>query len=149
MGEVEVKETSLKEVFKKFFPRVAKATIITAIVGACLLIFWSLVLEVFAWYPEYQMFFAILAWPTIFFTFAIRVTDGTILKFCFIVGRAFFQIIYTVYATNNGILTLDFMNFHVTLEFVPLLFLVILVNLITIGKGILQAIEFTSESLKE
>lgn len=102
-----------------------------------------------AWYPEYQKFFAVFAWATVLFTFAIRVADGSIFKYCFIVGRAFFLIIYTVYATNAGMLTLDLMNFHFTLEFVPLLAFMILANILAIAKGVLQAMEFTSESSRE
>lgn len=150
VDETEVKNRSLKELFKKLIPRVLKATVVTAIVGACLLFFWlviSAALE--GWYPEYNTCFVVFAWATIFFTFAIRVADGTIFKYCFIIGRAFFLIIYGVYATNGGILTIDFMNFHFTLEFIPLLSLMILVNLLAIARGMLQAIEFMSESPKE
>lgn len=149
MTEVEVEDISLKELFRKLFPRVLKATIVAAIVGVCLLVFWSVVSKALTPYPEYQMLFAVFAWATVLFTFAIRVTDGTIYKYCFIIGRAFFLIIYVVYATDGGMLSLDFMDFHFTLEFIPLLALMILINLLTIAKGVLQAIEFTSESPKE
>jgi len=150
VGKVEVEDTSLKELLKKLIPRVFKATIITTVVGACLLFSWLMISAALAdWFPEYQMLFAVFAWATVFFTFAIRVTDNTIFKYCFIIGRAFFLIIYIVYATNGGILTLDFMNFHFTLEFIPLLSLMILVNLLAMARGVLQAIEFTSETPRE
>lgn len=148
MGEVEVKETNSKELLKKLLPRIAKATIATGIVGACLLIFWFVISDsaLLAWYPEYQMLFAVIVWATVFFTFAIRVTNGTVYKYCFVIGRALFIIIYTIYATNGGMLTLDLMDFHLTVEFIPLVFIMILTNLLGIAKGVLQAMQFTSES---
>ena len=145
----EVEDISLNELFRKLFPRILKATIVAAIVGVCLLVFWLVISKALESYPECRILFAVFAWATVLFTFAIRVTDGTIYKYCFIIGRAFFLITYTVYATNGGMLSLDFMDFHLTLEFIPVLSLMILVNLLTIAKGVLQAIEFTSESPKE
>ncbi len=143
MSEIEEEKT-----FRKLIKRIAKATLATAIVGAFWLFLWIL-LSVFAVFPEYLTFFAILAWATLFFTFAIRVSEDTIYKYCFIIARAFFLIIYLAYATNCGILTLNFMDFQLTVEFVPLLALMIAINLLAIARGLLQAIEFVSQSPKD
>lgn len=146
MNEVEAKEMSVKEYLRKLFPRIVRAIVLTAILGACLLVFWYGVLEVFAWYPEYKVKFAVLAWALVFFTFAITVASDTIYEHIFIVGRALFLIVYLIYATNGGTLALDFMSFHFTLEFIPLLALMILINFLDIARGILQAIELASEN---
>jgi hypothetical protein len=150
VSKLEFKDTSLKEHLKKLIPKIFEATIVSVIVGACLILFWLLFSAALArLHPEYQLFFAVFAWAMVLFAFAVRVADGTIFKYCFIIGRAFFLIIYIVYVTNGGILTLDFMKLHFTLEFIPLLALMILINLLTVAKGVLQALQFTSESPKE
>ena len=146
MSEIDVKEKSLRERLGKLTPRLLKATVITALVGVFLLVVWFFVGQLFAYYPEYQTLFAILAWATLFFTFAIKFTEGTIYKFAFIIARALFLIVYLIYATNGGMFTLDFMGAHLMVEFIPILALMILVNVLDMAKGILQAIEFTSES---
>ncbi len=72
MSEVDIKEKTWKERLDKLAPRLLKATVITVLVGVVLLFIWLLVGQLFADYPEYQMFYAILAWAMLFFTFAIN-----------------------------------------------------------------------------
>jgi len=146
VSEVDIREKSWKERLGKLAPRLLKATVITALVGVILLVIWFFVGQLFADYPEYQTFYAILAWATLFFTFAIKFTEKTVHKFFFIIARALFLIAYLIYATNGGILTLDFMGAHLMVEFIPILALMVLVNVLDMAKGILQVIEFTSES---
>lgn len=126
------------------FQRTLKATIVTLIVGIILLILWAFTSQVFANYPQFQTLYAIFAWAIIFFTFAIWFSDHTIFKYGFIIARPLFLIIYVAYAANGGVLTMDSMNFHFTIEFIPILALVIVICLIEIAKGILQALEFAS-----
>jgi len=131
---------------QSLFQRTVKATIVTLVVGIVLLFFWVFLSQIFAGYPNFQTFFAVLAVALVFFTFMIRFTDGTIFKYGFLIGRAFFLIIYIVYATSGGVFSMDIESFHFIIEFVPLLALIIVVNLMEIAKGILQAVEFTVEA---
>lgn len=146
MSEVDIKEKSWKERLGELAPRLLKATVITALVGVILLFIWFFIGQIFADYPEYQTFYAILAWAMLFFTFAIRVAEGTIYKFAFIIARAVFLIAYLIYATDSGVFTIDFMETRLIVEFIPILALMILVNVLDMAKGVLQVIEFTSES---
>jgi len=149
MSSIEPKQRSLRERFMKFVPRIFKATIITAIVGIILLVFWVLLSGFLSFYPKYLALFAVLIWAILFFTFGIRVSEGTIFKYGFIVGRALFLIIFFTYATNGGILTLSTTGFEFTMEFIPILGLLIVASLLSMGQGILEAIEFVSEGPKD
>jgi len=146
VSDIEIKQKRFRERLKKLIPRIINATIVTAIVGAILLVIWFLVLRFLVDYPDYQLRFAFLAWATLFFTFAIRVAEGTFYKFGFIIGRAFFLIIYVIYVSNGGVLIIDQEGFHFVIEFIPILGLMILINLLDLAKGVLQALEFTSAS---
>ncbi len=145
MSELNVEERNWKATLRKLVPRILKATILTAIMGFFLLAVWMLISTFLTSYPSYLTLFAVFAWATLIFTFAIRATEGTIYKYVFVIARPLFLIIYLIYATNGGILAIDVMKFHFTAEFIPLLALMIFVNFVTVAKGMLEAIEFTSE----
>lgn len=149
MEEIEISEKSFKERLGKLAPRLFKAIVQTAVLGVFLVFIGFFVAQLFAGYPKYIMHYEVLAWATLFFTFAIKVTEETIYKFCFIVARAFFLIVYLVYATDGGIITIDAMEAQFMVEFIPILALMILVNVLAMARGILQAIEFTSASPKD
>jgi hypothetical protein len=149
MNRTEPKQLSFRERFMKFVPRIVKAIIITAIVGIVLLVFWVLLSGFLSFNPQWLTFFAVLIWAILLFTFAVRVSEGTIFKYGFIVGRAFFLIIFLTYVTNGGVLTLSAMGYDFTMEFVPILGLLIVACLLSMGKGILEAVEFVSESPKD
>ncbi|MGB9853839.1 MAG: hypothetical protein ACPLRY_03410 [Candidatus Bathyarchaeales archaeon] len=144
MSEAETPWTRRKLVF-----RIAKATFITAIVGVAFLILWFFTSMFSAIYPQYSTSFAILAWATLFFTFATTLSEETIYKYIFIVMRAFFLIVYFAYATNFGLLSLNIEGLNLTIEFMPLLALMVLANLLDMARGLLQAIEFASQSPKD
>ena len=146
MAEVRLEQKSLKDFLRKNLPRIAKATVVTVIIGIILLVFWLVVSAILAPFPKYLNLFAVLVWTAIFFTFAIRVTVGTIYKYFFIIARALFLIFFTAYSTDYGVLSLDYMNYHFTVEFIPLLALMIMISILEIVKGTLQIIQFTSDS---
>jgi hypothetical protein len=150
-GRVDFKMTEITERkgCRRLIPRIAKAALATVAVGVFLFVVWIFLSAVFSGFPGYMTLFAILAWATIFFTFAVKVSEGTIYKFIFIIARALFLIVYIVYATNCGTLTLDFKEFQLTVEFIPLLALMIVIGLLSMAKGILQALEFASQSPKD
>lgn len=134
---------------RKLGLRIAKAFLVTAASGIFWLVLWFLTSMLLADFPEYFALFPLLAWGLIFFTFATTLTDGTIYKYIFIVMRAFFLIVYLAYATNYGVLTIKFEDYAFTVEFVPLLALMIMINLFSMARGILQAIEFASKSPRD
>lgn len=144
MIEAETGQTRKKLVF-----RITKATFITAIAGVVWLILWFFTSMFFAIYPQYSVSFAILAWATLFFTFTTTLSEGTIYKYIFIVMRAFFLIAYITYATNFGLLSLKIEGLNLTIEFMPILALMVLANLLDMARGLLQAIEFASQSPKD
>lgn len=128
-------EIGEKRSYRRLIPRIAKATLATAVVGVFLFIVWIFISMFLSSFPEYMMSFAILAWATIFFTFAVKVCEGTIYKYLFSISQAFFLIIYLSYATDFGVLTLNFGDFQFTVEFVPLLALMIVICLLSLARG--------------
>ena len=143
-------ENGFKGFLKKYFLKILKATILTSAIGFfLLLIWWFFILGFFADNPEIQTLFAVLVWSTLFFTFTVRATEGTIYKYGFLVGRALFIIVYLIYATNGGVFSLDFADFRFWVEFVPLLALMVFINILDMARSVLQALEFTSETPKE
>jgi hypothetical protein len=56
---------------------------------------------------------------------------------------------YLTYSTNGGVLTMNFENLALTVEFVPLLALMIVINLLEVARVLLQTIEFAAQSPKD
>jgi hypothetical protein len=144
-----VSEAETAETRRKILFRIAKAALITAVTGAAWLILWFFTSMFSASYPQYSIFFEILAWAMLFFTFATTLSEGTIYKYVFIIMRAFFLMVYVVYATNFGLLSLKIEGVSLTIEFMPIVALMVLVNLLDMVRGLLQALEFASQSLKD
>ena len=142
-------ENETKPAFRKLFRRIAKATLMTVVAGIFWLVLWLLISSFLANFPEYLTRFAVLAWALLFFTFTIKVSEGTIYKYILIIARVFFLIVYVAYTTNYGVLTVKIEDFTFTVEFIPLLALMIAINLLAMARGLLQAIEFTSQSPKD
>jgi hypothetical protein len=142
-------EIEEKRSCRRLIPRIAKATLTTAAVGILLCIIWIFISMFLSNFPEYVISFAVLAWATIFFTFTVKICEGTIYKHIFSISQAFFLIIYLSYATNFGVLTLNFGGLQFKVEFVPLLALMIAICLLSLVRGILQALEFTSQSPRD
>lgn len=142
-------ENETKPAFRKLFRRIAKATLMTVVAGIFWLVLWLLISSFLANFPEYLTRFAVLAWALLFFIFTIKVSEGTIYKYILIIARAFFLIVYVAYTTNYGVLTVKIEDFTFTVEFIPLLALMIAINLLAMARGLLQAIEFTSQSPKD
>ncbi|MEM2994770.1 MAG: hypothetical protein QXI91_01970 [Candidatus Bathyarchaeia archaeon] len=135
--------------FRRLSLRIVKATVITVVVGIFWLIMWLLISLFLADYPEYLVHFAVLAWASLFFTFATKISEGTIYKYILIITRSFFLIMYIAHATNCGTLTIKIEQFTVTIEFIPIIALITTINLLAMAKGLLQAIEFASKSPKD
>lgn len=129
--------------------RVARAFLITAASAIFWFILWFLTSMFLASFPNYLTLFSVLAWSLLFFTFTIALAEGTIYKYILRITRAFFLIVYLTYATNSGVLSINFENLAFTVEFIPLLALMITINLLDIAKGLLQVMEFAAQSPKD
>lgn len=136
-----------KKTLRKLAPRMMRATFWSLIIGIVFLLAEYLLASfLFSFYPDSQNLFNIFAWTIIIFTFLIKFSEGTIYKYAFMVGRAFFLIIYFIYATNGGILNVEAMGFHVELEFVPLMVLLVSGSLIAMVRHLVQTINFLTET---
>lgn len=132
---------------RKLIIKIVKAAVITAIYGAIWLIIWLLLLHFLG--PIFQQFstlYWILACASLFFTFAIKISEGTIYKYILIILRSFFIIVYLAYSTNFGIFAINFGGFTFTVEFIPLLAIMVAINLLSIANGLIQAIEFAAQT---
>jgi hypothetical protein len=134
---------------RRFASRVAKATLVTAGYAIFWLITWLFTSMFLANFPNYHKLFSMTAGSLLFFTFTIALADGTIYKHILVVIRAFFLIAYITYVTNGGVLTVNLENLILTVEFIPLLALIVVANLLDIARGLLQTIEFVSKSPKD
>jgi len=146
-----VNELELQHGFsrQRFALRVARAFLVTAGYAVFWLIVWFLTSMFLAGFPNYNRLFSVLAGGLLFFTFAMVLAEGTIYKHILAIVRAFFLIVYLTYATNGGTLTINLENLTFTVEFVPLLALMVVINLLEVARGLLQAIEFAAKSSKD
>jgi len=149
MNSVRLESEGLRQTLVKSISKILKAALVTAVVGLLLLVFWLATSGIFAGYPEYSTLFTILTVFILFFTFSIRVSEGTIFRYGFIVARSLFLIFFIAYATNSGVLSIVGLGFQFTVEFIPILGLMVVACLLGVAKGLLGAIEFISESPKD
>lgn len=146
VDSVQHRTTELKDSLRKRFPHFLKAVLITAIVGLVLLVLWILLSGLLAVVPEFQDIFAVLVWMTIISVFITRLTEDTVYKDAFVVARALFLIFYLAFATRYGVLSISYEGYFVTAEFIPLLALMIAISVVDMARGVLQIIQFTSET---
>ncbi|MEM1540150.1 MAG: hypothetical protein QXJ07_02055 [Candidatus Bathyarchaeia archaeon] len=143
-------EKENKSTSRKLIVKIVKAAVITVIYGVVWFIIWLLLSNFFR--PVFQQFsrlYWILAYISLFFTFAIKISEGTIYKYILIILRSFFIIVYIVYSTNFGVFTINIDGFTFTIEFIPLLAIMVAINLLSIANGLIQAIEFAAQTPKD
>ncbi|MEM3551908.1 MAG: hypothetical protein QXV01_12565, partial [Candidatus Bathyarchaeia archaeon] len=136
-----------KSTRRKLIVKIVKAAVITAIYGVVWFIICLLLSSLFG--PVFQRFsilYWILAYVSLFFTFTIKISEGTIYKYILIILRSFFIIVYIVYSTNFGVFTINIEGFTFTVEFIPLLAIMVAINLLSIAGGLIQAIEFAAQT---
>jgi len=111
-----------------------------------------LALFLFELYPKAQNLFTVFAWTIIISVFLVKFSEGTIFKYAFLVGRNFFLMLFFIYSTNCGVLTveaagfLQASNLRIELEFVPLVVLIVFSSLVSIVRNLVQAIDFLTET---
>ncbi|MEM3566051.1 MAG: hypothetical protein QXK18_04175 [Candidatus Bathyarchaeia archaeon] len=144
MNEVEAEAKSIR---RKTLIKIIKAAVITAIYGVVWLIIWLLLSHFFGQiFQRFSTLYWILAYVSLFFSFAMRVSEGTICKYILIILRSFFIIVYIAYSTNFGVFTINLEGFTFAVEFIPLLAIMVAINLISIANGLIQAIEFVAKT---
>lgn len=138
---------------KKLAPRILKGALWSLIVGVgFFLMEYFLESFLFEPYPEAKSFFIVFAWTIIVSAFLVKFSEGTIFKYAFLVGRNLFLMLFFIYSTNCGVLTveaagfLQASNLHIELEFVPLVVLIVFSFLISIVRNLVQAIDFLTET---
>jgi len=142
MNEVEAKSSR-----RKFLVKIVKVALVTAIYGVVWFLIWLLLSSFLGnFFLQFSALYWILVCASLFFTFAIRISENTIYKYVFIILRSFFLIVYIAYSTNFGVLSMDYAGFTFTVEFIPLLAIMVAINLLSIARGLIQAIEFSAQS---
>ncbi|MEM0008317.1 MAG: hypothetical protein QXR89_08685 [Candidatus Bathyarchaeia archaeon] len=144
MNEV---EAEAKPARRKTLVKIVKAAVITAIYGVIWLIIWLLLSHFLGLvFQQFSTLYWILAYVSLFFSFAIRVSEGTICKYILIILRSFFIIVYIAYSTNFGVFSVNLEGFTFTIEFILLLAIMVAINLLSIASGVIQAIEFVAQT---
>jgi hypothetical protein len=140
-------EAEAKSNCRKFLVKIVKAALVTAIYGVVWFLIWLLLSSFLGdLFLQFSTLYWILVCASLFFTFAIRISENTIYKYVFIILRSFFLIVYIAYSTNFGVLSMDYAGFKFTVEFIPLLAIMVAINLLSIARGLIQAIEFSAQS---
>ncbi|RLI27130.1 hypothetical protein DRO50_04880 [Candidatus Bathyarchaeota archaeon] len=142
-----------KTSLRKLAPRILKAALWSLMTGVVFfLIERFLALFLFELYPKAQNLFTVFAWTIIISVFLVKFSEGTIFKYAFLVGRNFFLMLFFIYSTNCGVLTveaagfLQASNLRIELEFVPLVVLIVFSSLVSIVRNLVQAIDFLTET---
>lgn len=139
-------------------PRIAKA----AVKGILYLIFLYIVPllivaqlsaiapDMFSTYIGYLTIFAAII---IFFVVASELTAGTIYQHALNIGRAIVLIFFFILVLQGGIVSRDFVaqsyNFHFVVDLRIYLAMLISIDLLSLGKSVLQAINFLSQRVEQ
>lgn len=140
-----------RSLFRRLFPRVIKATL------------WG-TMTFFVYYLPYQLFIMpMLMFPgaadlisgtlfyafigiVVFFAVVIKLCSDTIFQHVFSIARALILMIYFIYAFRGGIIALapsvGDVTFNIMLDLRVFLYMVLLINLLGLGKSLLHAIDF-------
>jgi hypothetical protein len=147
-----VKESGEKSLVRKMIPNVFKAAV------------WGMITYVFVGYLPTLLFpmdflafgfnqlFDLFVGITVFFAVITNLFSGTILGYAFSIARALVMIIYFIFALDGGIISLSMPISEVTASFVVdvkvFLTILVLVNLLGIGKNLLQVTSFLAKKVE-
>ena len=139
-------------------PRVAKAVIKAVLYLIFFYIIPTLIVEqlssfapdLFSTYTNFLTIFVVI---TIFFVVASELTAGTIIQHVFNIGRALVLIIFFVLALQGGIISQNLaaegFNFHFVVDLRIYLVMLISIDLLSLGKSVLQAVNFLSQRVEQ
>jgi hypothetical protein len=147
-----VNENSKKSFIKKMIPNVFKATvwgIITYVtIGYLPTLLFPIGFPPFGYKQLFDLFVGI----AVFFAVITNLFSGTIFGYAFSIARALIMIIYFIVAFNGGIisLTMPMPEFTVSLvvDVKAFLMILVLVNLLGIGKNLLQVTGFLAKKVE-
>ncbi len=147
-----VKESGEKSLVRKMIPNVFKAAV------------WGIITYVFVGYLPTLLFpmdflafgfnqlFDLFVGITVFFAVITNLFSGTILGYAFSIARALVMIIYFIFALDGGIISLSMPISEATVSFVVdvkvFLMILVLVNLLGIGKSLLQVTNFLAKKVE-
>jgi hypothetical protein len=147
-----VKESGEKSLVRKMIPNVFKAAV------------WGMITYVFVGYLPTLLFpmdflafgfnqlFDLFVGIAVFFAVITNLFSGTILGYAFSIARALVMIIYFIFALDGGIISLSMPISEVTASFVvdvkAFLTILVLVNLLGIGKNLLQVTSFLAKKVE-
>lgn len=145
-------ESSMKPLMKKLVPRIFKAAL------------WGIFTYVLVYYPPmliyplellpfgYNQVFYLFVGIAVFFAVVIKLFSGTIFEYAFSIARAFIMIIYFIYVFNGGVISFTMPMSEATVNLVvdlrAFLVMFISVNLLSIGKSLLQVMNFLAEKVE-
>jgi len=166
MGEIEEKEKTAKDWARIIIPRVLRAVLWGFIMGGDML----LLLHLSQFAPQFggemmealpiretaglSYFFLVFAGIEV----AIQLLRGTIFPYALSMARSIISIILLIQITNGGIMTFTIQppfemaagtSIIFTLDFQPVLAVILLLSLISMVKNLLQAIDFLSQKEEE
>jgi len=159
-----VTEKKGKETFAdRIKPRVFKATIIGIITFFLYYVLPTLLFSTFPtenlpsefdpYFSRYENLFYIFAAIIICFAVVNQLSSGTIFQHAFNVAKAIILIIYFIYALEGGILTLSMSlegnMVNIVANLTAFLAILISVNLLTLAKNMLEAINFLSQKVEQ
>jgi len=150
-------EIDMKSLLRKILPRVLRAAFWGFIMGGEALLLYNMPGfggQFAGFFPSVEPLF--LAFMVVFVSFevAIQLLSGTIFPYALGVARALISMVFLVYITNGGIITIATppetgMTIRFVIDFRTILAVFLLFSLVTVAKNVLKAVEFLSERAEE
>ncbi len=110
----------------------------------------SLAPDLFSTYTDYLTIFVAII---IFFVVAGELTAGTIYQHALNIGRALVLIMFFILALQGGIISQDLavegFNFHFVVDLRVYLAMLISIDLLSLAKSVLQAVNFLSQRVEQ
>lgn len=145
-------ESDTKALVKTLVPRIFKAAL------------WGIFTYVLVYYPTmliysvapiplgYNQLFYLFVGVAVFFAVVTKLFSGTILEYAFSIARALIMIIYFIHIFNGGIISFTMPMSEVTVNIVVdlrvLLVMFLSVNLLAIGKSLLQVVDLLAKKVE-
>lgn len=145
----EKKEKKLKEKqpnkIRDWAFKVAKATIKATLIYVIYLCVSPYLMLFAGFVPGLTETIEVFVVVTILLTILGDLTAGTIFECFFNAGRALFTIAYLIFALSDGVLSIAYANFSLTMNLTIVYSIVALLALLGLARSVLQAINFMSE----
>jgi len=157
-------EKTLKDWLRIIVPRILRAALWSFIMGGELLIPLYMLPgiggEFSGFLPVDQTSFSYILFIFIGFEIAIQLLRGTVIPYALSIARALISMIFLIFITNGGIMTLTFSSspgvplppglvISFTVDFRAILSIFLVFSLLSIIKNLLQATNFLSEKAEE